>query len=1011
MTQQPTDSLPTDSIADADRDFRYVIGIDLGTTNSAVAYVDLDADDEKKRSIEIFRVPQLVAAGEVAERSVLPSFLYLPGVYDLPPGSARLPWDEQLLGRDEETGEVLERDYIVGEFAREQGADVPDRLVSSAKSWLSHAGVDRTAGILPWGAQGGPQGGVQKVSPVLASMRYLRHVHEAWDSSIGSTDAAGNHDGVVDSETPQRSSRFAQQLVVLTVPASFDEVARELTLTAAREAGLPNVVLLEEPLAAFYSWLSKNEATWKDQMRDGQLILVCDVGGGTTDLSIVGIREGERGLRFDRLAVGEHLMLGGDNMDLTLGRFIEMQLKGRPGALDAGRWHQLVHQCRKAKERLLNAGRFRRRKDEIIKGENASVDVTLMGEAGALIAGTMKATLTEDDVQRLILDGFFPQTALDEMPQTDVRSGLSELGLPYVEDPAVTRHLAAFWARYLDFLREETGRENPFPDFLLYNGGTLAPTVIRERISDVMQEWFAPIANEGTEDEWSPVQLSNPQPDLAVALGAAYYGLVRLGKGVRVGSGTPRSYYVGIGGENSSLETPAVCLVPRGSEEGFRTELSERTFEALTNQPVSFQLYTSSTRLGDRLGDVVSLGFDEMSVLPQIQTVLRYGKKGAAVKLPVQLAVTLTEIGTLELWCRSLQSDHRWQLQFNVRQLASQADEAVQQTGEIIDETLVEEAQAEIRATFGADADRKVHPIAGLRKRLETLLDLPKERWPTPLIRKMADTLIEESDGRALSADHEARWLNLLGFCLRPGFGDPLDEWRMKQVWKLSFDGLKFPKESQNRTEWWIFWRRVAGGLKAGQQIQMYQQIRPHMTDGGNRKKKPSAMFPKRPSVAEELEIWMALANFEWLTADIKTELGSLLLKYIKKNGSRPQALWALSRLGARSAIYGPLDRVISGADAAAWMDTLLTSGVEPSESAANALVHLTRFTGDRARDLPEAKRERVAQWLHAAPNATRYLDMLANPNSDHAKEAQDWIFGDALPAGLMLVGESDGEK
>lgn len=996
MTQQPTDN----QTPDADRDFRYVIGIDLGTTNSAVAYVDLDADDEKKRSIEIFRVPQLVGAGEVADRSVLPSFLYLPGAYDLPPGSARLPWDEQIFGRDEETNEVPERDYIVGEFAREQGADVPDRLVSSAKSWLSHAGADRTAGILPWGAQGD----VEKVSPVLASMRYLRHVHEAWDSSIGNTGADDNHNGAADPEAAERSVRFAQQLIVLTVPASFDEVARELTLTAAREAGLPNVVLLEEPLAAFYSWLSKNESTWQEQMNDGQIILVCDVGGGTTDLSIVGIREGERGLRFDRLAVGEHLMLGGDNMDLTLGRFIEMQLKGRPGALDAGRWHQLVHQCRKAKEQLLNAGRFRRKKSEIVEGENNSVDVTLMGEAGALIAGTMKATLTEDDVQRLILDGFFPQSALDEMPQTDTRSGLTELGLPYVQDPAVTRHLAAFWARYADFLAEETGRDNPFPDFLLYNGGTLAPTVIRDRISEVVQEWFAPLADK----DWSPTQLSNPQPDLAVALGAAYYGLVRLGKGVRVGSGTPRSYYVGIGGtENAGLETPAVCLVPRGSEEGFTTELSERTFEALTNQPVSFQLYTSNTRLGDKLGDVVALEFDEMSVLPQIQTVLRYGKKGAAVKLPVQLAVTLTEIGTLELWCRSLQSDHRWQLQFDVRQLASQADEAVQQAGEIIDETLVEEAQAAIRATFAKDADRKAHPAAGLRKRLETLLDLPKEKWPTPLIRKMADALLEESDGRHASADHEARWLNLLGFCLRPGFGDPLDEWRMKQVWKLSFDGLKFPKESQNRSEWWVFWRRVAGGLKAGQQMQMYQQIRPHMTDGGSRKKKPSPMFPKRPSAAEELEIWMALANFEWLTAEIKVELGGLLLKYIGKNGSRPQALWALSRLGARAAAYGPLDRVISGADAAAWMDVLLKSGVDATESAANALVHLTRYTGDRARDLPEADRDRVAQWLHAAPNATRYLDMLANPNSDHTKEAQDWIFGDVLPAGLVLVGES----
>ena len=949
--------------------YRYIIGIDLGTTNSAVAYVDLTRDlaGTARRTIQTFAIPQLIAPGESAPRTVLPSFLYVPGAYDLPPGGTALPW-------------ALDRAYVVGEFAREQGARVPGRLVTSAKSWLGHAGVDRTAPILPWGAKAD----VAKVSPVEASRRYLQHMREAWNAQM-----AG------DSE----EALFENQLIILTVPASFDEVARELTITAAHQAQIPRAILLEEPLAAFYAWLSDHEADWQAQMHDGQLILVCDVGGGTTDFTLVGIRAGEQGLRFNRLAVGEHLLLGGDNMDLALGRHMETKLLGQPGKLDAQRWHQLVQQCRKAKETLLGD-----------PDPNRAVDITIVGTSGKLIAGTLKGTLNQAEIRQLILDGFFPDLALLETPSNLRRTGLTELGLPYVQDPAITRHLAAFWRRFQALLQTETGRTTPYPDFLLFNGGAVAPETIRHRVQGIVQQWFQPLAtastNGSTGETWAPIELDNPEPQLAVAIGAAYYGLVRLGEGVRIGSGSPRTYYVGVeAGERASVQGfyTGVCLVPRGTEEGFQIQLNEPAFHALTNQPVSFQIYTSSTRLGDQVGDVVQLPPDEVSVLPPIRTVLRYGKKGAAQRLPVQLAVRLTEVGTLELWCDSQQTEHRWKLEFDVRQEIEPVA-PTQTVAETVEQALIEAAQTEIQLTFQGGALAKEHPPESLRKRLEAILELAKEEWATPLIRKFADTLLKVPEGRKLSFQHEAYWLSLLGFCLRPGFGDPTDEWRMKEIWKLYLQGLQFPNKAQCRSEWWVFWRRVAGGLKAGHQVQIYDSVRPVLQLQATQKKKAGKNAPKALAPAEELEVWMALANFEWLPTTNKTELGRLLLQKFKKTPPKAQELWALSRLGARAAIYGPLDRLISSTEAATWLQTLFALKLEKNESVAHAVVHLARYTGDRARDVPEEVREQVLQWFAGLPRAERYRDLLLNPESNLQKEEQAWVFGEALPAGLVLA-------
>lgn len=932
--------------------YRYIIGIDLGTTNSAVAYVDLSRPAAARRKIRFFEVPQLVAPGEVAPQPILPSFLYLPGQYDLPKGSTALPW-------------AAERGYAVGTLAREQGANVPGRLVASAKSWLCHGGVDRTAPILPWEAQSD----VNKVSPVEASTRYLQHIREAWNATISQG---------------REEHTFEEQLVVITVPASFDEVARELTLAAAKAAGIPRAVLLEEPLAAFYAWLSEHEHSLQDEMQDGQVILVCDVGGGTTDFSIVGIKEGENGLRFNRLAVGDHLMLGGDNMDLTLGRFSETKLMGKPGRLDARRWPQLVHQCRKAKEALLSAN-----------DRDAVSDITVMGRSGKLIAGTLKSTLSYEEIENVILEGFFPEVELSNYAAESRRAGLTEWGLPYVQDAAITRHLASFWYRFQNYLRQETGRDTLFPDYILFNGGVLTPASIRSRLLQLVELWFEPVAG-----KWSPHELVNPRPELAVAIGAAYYGLVRQGEGIRIGSGSARTYYVGVGNDatNEAVEQPAVCLVPRGTEEGFSIALEKPSFQALTNQPVAFNLFSSSTRLGDKLGSVVDLPPEEITALPPIRTVLRFGK-GEARTLPVQLGVHLTEIGVLELWCASQQTDHRWQLQFDVRQSTAVSEDA-QVVAETIDQALIDEAKTLIRKSFVSTKDTANRPEQ-LRKRLEALFDRPKDAWPTPLIRTLADTLLELIKGRRLSAQHEARWLNLLGFCLRPGFGDPVDEWRMKNVWKLYFEGLQFPRQSHVRSEWWIFWRRVAGGLNAGKQRQIHQQVRPYLEPG--KKKKPSRMFPKNLGAREELEIWMALANFERLPVQVKTELGRLLMRRFRETKPQTQELWAVSRLGARQTIYGPLDRVVPSQEVAQWTKGLLSKKLAASDGAAHALIQLTRFTGDRTRDLPDAIRQSVEQWLMTTEAKPRFFELLNDPTSHLQREAQAWMFGESLPTGLTL--------
>jgi molecular chaperone DnaK (HSP70) len=919
-------------------DQRYIVGIDLGTTNSAVAYVDLSAEDHPRQT-KIFAIPQLTGPGEINRLPVLPSFLYIPGEYDIAKSAVVMPWQRPA-------------DHFAGTLARDHGATVPARLVASAKSWMCHANADRRAKILPWGA--GDE--VAKVSPVHAAAAYLAHIRNAWNRAHADEDEA-----------------LERQVVIVTVPASFDEVARELTLEAATDAGLPNVILLEEPLAAFYSWLMAHEADWEGLVKPGELILVCDVGGGTTDFTLIYLKDADGQLGFERLAVGDHLILGGDNVDLALARRIEGQFSRKQLSLKGNRWKTLCHQCRQAKERILD-------------GDTETEKITILGEGGRLIGGTLTATLARQDVEATVLDGFFPIVEATGSSGSTQRKGITEFGLPYEQEPAVTRHLGWFLERHRADVATHLGKDQPLPDLILFNGGSLKPTVIQEQIRHATVKWF----DKTTDD--LPQVMDNPSPDLAVSLGAAYYGLVKIGSGVRVGSGSPRAYYLEVAPGPGADQHQALCLVTRGLEEGSTITLEDHDFDVRANQPVAFNVYSSSYRSGDRLGDLITID-DTLAALAPIQTIIQYGKKGAKSRIPVQLVASYTEVGTLALACQSRVSDHRWKLHFQLRSGPAPTALADQ---EVFDSDMIEVARDLIKQTF---SDRKAgNQLEAVAKALANLIDRPRQEWPLSFIRSLADQLLAIESTRRISPQHEIRWLNLLGYCMRPGLADGADPVRMKAIWRFYARGLAFANQAQARAEWWILWRRVAAGLTPGQQRQFIQELAPLLMP----KKTPPRKIPPQ----ERLEMWMAAANMEHVQAKEKIRWGRALLAELKPKKSKPQHFWSLSRIGARELLYGSVDRVIPPQEAATWIRTLLDSDWRDPKPVAAALGQLCRKTGDRTRDIDDSLRGQVRDWMTQKVPPDKFLEThirFLREVVAMAEQEQSVIFGEDLPAGLVL--------
>jgi hypothetical protein len=829
---------------------------------------------------------------------------------------------------------------------------------------LSHAGVDRNAAILPWG--GPPE--VNKLSPVAASARYLLHIREAWNQRMG------------------KQFALETQQVILTVPASFDEVARELTVQAAEQAGLTRVTLLEEPQAAFYAWLATHTDSWQGQLHAGNTILVCDIGGGTTDFSLIAVTAGKTQLQLERVTVGDHLLLGGDNMDLALARQVEARL-AKGGRLDAQRWSTLTHLCRVAKEDLF-ADPNRQR-----------VPITLAGRGSAVVGGTLSDALSREDLERTIIEGFFPVVNVDDFPRRSARVGLQEFGLPYATEAEIPRHLAFFLHQHA----QTTGR----PDAILFNGGALTPHLIRERIVDIVSRWFS-----DPNETWQPTVLRSTSLDLAVAYGAAYYGLVRRGQGVRIGGGSARAYYIGVGAQQEATPSMseavhALCLVRHGMEEGEEVHLNEPEFEVVANQPVSFPLYASSTRMSDQPGQVLTLSSDEVMPLPAIRTVLRFGKKAGAVKIPVQVSARFTEMGTLELWCEARQTNHRWRLQFQLRGEGTVAPVPAAGTiseEHVIDEALQTEAAQLIQSAFaaGAVASADGVTVQNLPRQLEQVLGANKDSWPLSAIRRLWDVLWECEKARARSPEYEARWLNLIGFCLRPGFGHSTDEWRLQQLWKLYPRGPVHNNAIQCRAEWWTLWKRVASGLSRQQQQVLYNDIAPwllpklkHRIKSGKSKVGPQ----------EIREMWQVVASCERLLPDAKAELGEELFRAIEKGKASAQEVWAFSRIGARALIHGPANCVVRSEVTERWVEQLLRSEWRNPETLGFAVVQLARCTGDRSRDLEEDLRQRVAQKLSPLPSGERWAQQVLEVVTLETRE-QAQILDESLPVGLRIKNE-----
>ncbi|MEZ6123624.1 MAG: Hsp70 family protein [Planctomycetaceae bacterium] len=917
---------------------RFVVGIDLGTTNCAVCYLDTEASVSQ---IRCFEVPQLVAPGQVEVRPTLPSFHYQPAVAERSGNVLQLPWSDR------------PSDVVVGTYARDHGRMVPGRLIESAKSWLCHPGVDRRSAMLPWhGASD-----VELLSPVQASACYLRHLREAWDAA-------------------HPDDPLAEQDVVLTIPASFDEVARELTVSAARMAGLPRLVLIEEPQAAFYSWVNTHRDDWEQYVTAGQKILICDIGGGTSDFTLINVRASTDGrLQFHRVAVGDHLILGGDNLDLTLAYHIERQLKGDEH-LEPRQFSMLVPACRHAKEVLL------------ADDAPESLTVTVPGSGSRLIGGSLQAVVRRDDVRQLLVDGFLPKVSLNDRPVRK-QSGFQEFGLPFAADAAITRYLAAFLRTHQTDSDEASAR----PDTVLFNGGFFASTVLKDQLLRILSGWFGA--------DWTPQVLDNDRLDLAVARGAAYFGMVRRGVGVRIVAGLARTYYVGVEHQG---QPSALCLIQAGAEPG-QTNSIDRTFEVRTGEPVEFPIYVSGTRLTDQPSQLLPVDPEQMTALPPIRTVLQTSRKNDHTVISANLSATLTEIGTMEVWCHQTDQSRRWQLQFDVRSATEtdrQAHTGQAEAAGIVDQEAVDHACRIIAEVFAPDGTRRP---GSLMKDLADAIGQNRDTWPPSLLRNLWACLMDHEAGRRKSQAHEHRWLNLLGYSLRPGYGLAADDWRVAETWSR-LRGRLVHNSAEIVAEWRIVSRRIAGGLTSGQQNELAtpilaiirQQHRQILTGRGRGGKYAATNH-------EASEIWRMLGSFEHLDRRLRTEMGEMILDFWSRDrfeALQPAFTWALGRIAARVPVYGPLNNVLPVDTVESWVSRFLKMSDLTEPVVQLAVMQMCRKTGDRYRDVSEPVRKTVVAVMRQANTSERLQSLVLDGGQLETEEANR-IYGESLPAGIRV--------
>lgn len=963
---------------------KYSIGIDLGTTNSSVAFID---KHKKKKKISYLEIPQVVSEGDVRNRELLPSFIYFPGEYEVDRKSIALPWETYCISGA--------NDYVAGEYARSVSAKIVGRIVSSAKSWLCHQKIDRRARILPWGSK--DEKGTC-ISPVEASAIFLAHLKDAWDYQMAVQD---------------KGKEISKQEIILTVPASFDEVARELTIEAANQAGLKNIILLEEPQAAFYSWLLSCENSWQKILKDVSNVLVCDVGGGTTDFTLIKVERDKDELSLKRIAVGDHLMLGGDNIDLALAQMVEARISSLEKKLDSQRWAALCHECRFVKEKALDGWNENKLYEKF--------QITIAGRGSKLIGGAIQSDLTGEEIQRILFDGFFPLLDFEEdqnSASVSTNIGLREWGLPYAREPAITKHMASFLRRH---------GFNGLPDAILFNGGALKPEIIRKRIVDIIEGWY-----KGHDIIKSVKVLPNSNLDLAVSGGASYFGLVRHGKGIRIYGGTARSFYVGIDFTDSSdgphsaktykdsvekkenlpemSEAFSVkgaekedsyrllCLIPKDLQTEKIMEIKDKEFSLILGRPVSFPLFSSTVREDDEAGQIVEISKDSLGMLPPLFTVLE--SEGKSSEIPVYLKAWITEIGTLELWCVSRENKkEQWKLKFALSSATENVAFSSKQAVASIDTELLRKSKDLITATFsrkpGKASQDDVKP-RGLLYSLEEITREKRDNWNTAFNREIFDSILKTSARRRSHPQYEASWLNIAGFSLRPGFGYPLDDWRIAQIWNIFEQWLQFNKEPQCRLEWWIMWRRVSGGLDKPSQEEIFRKISPYLFPG---MKHIKTFTGPHPSGTEFLEMLRMAACLEKISMEHKSQLGNYIMENLKSN---KELYWIMARIGSRVPFSGNIEDVVEKRIVETWIEKLLSLKWPDSPTAPFALARISRLTGDRERDIEDNIRFSVAKKLKYERCEEKYILPLLEVVEDQHSD-QNLVFGESLPSGLVL--------
>lgn len=920
---------------------RYSIGIDLGTTNSALAFVPLAGE----AASEIMPVLQWDSLTSVAEAATLPSFLYLPE------GAVV----SQLQGRQTGKG-----DWIVGRLARRRATETPGRVAHSAKSWLAHHGADRTAAFLPWGSDEISED--RKISPIRASALVLNALRGAWNDRFAQSGS---------------DFQFDAQEITVTVPASFDAVAQRLTLDAAVEAGFPATVrLLEEPQAAFYDWLERHDAA-RDLI--GRLatdasstphVLVIDIGGGTCDFSLFAIEAGAGATPIRRVAVSEHLLLGGDNIDLALARLVEARLAGDEDRLSGSQWSYLVARCRDLKEQVLASA----------DPPETTYPISVPARGSSLLAGSLTTQLTRADVDALVFEGFFPACAAEDRPRK-TQAALKEWGLPFATDTRITRHLAAFLA------------ERPRVDAVLFNGGSLYPQPLRDRLCEAIAAWQGGL---------QPLVLDNPAPDLAVARGAARFGKLVVRKAERIAAGAARAVFIAAHrkpseGESGSAEPKLICILPRGADPEQTFEIADLALELQLNRPVRFQTYSSTRHGRCRAGDVVTWDVATFHPLPPLETVAK-GSGDAERTLPVALSAKINDLGLLQVACVSTDParPRSWPLAFNLRphELAATVAADGMDAAPNVDPRMLAEAANTIRAAFAHIYKRDKLTAARVFKSLESTLRLPRADWNWVLIRSLWPALEEVMHCRANSADHEEAWLIVAGFLLRPGFGAPLDEERIDGLWRLRERGLAFAGK-RSRLQEHILWRRVAGGLSRERQERILAPELPKIRQGG-------ALMP---------ELVYLAGSLERLGHETKAELVRAFTTIAVDLGQRKQHcapyLTALGLLLNRSPLYAGPEAVVSPDLVEHAYDALSSLDWDDPNLADIQLLFLraARIVDNRALDLPKSLRNRIARRLEKAGvpplRTARLREFLPIERSERLG-----LFGEALPPGLILAGD-----